>query len=127
MIGQAVLRPAGADADVDLRRWQSLALELRIIIGERGFASLYARSLHRAAVTYPWLAPEPPEDGEAFDLLTARLRTQPAEVAHAASAALLNIFIDTLIVLIGELLTDSILRKAWGDDVVNQAGTEHRT
>ena len=38
-----------------------------------------------------------------------------------------QIFIDTLIILIGELLTNSILRTAWGDDVVNDAGTEHRT
>ncbi len=124
MIGQAVRRPG---TDVDIGLWVTLARELRAIIGERGFASLYARSLHHAALSFPWLASEPTQTGDAFALLAARLKAQPAGDAHAASAALLNIFIDTLIVLIGELLTDSILRKAWGEDVVNQARTEYRT
>jgi hypothetical protein len=127
MIGQAVRRAPGSDDDVDLRLWQSLALELRVIIGERGFESMYARSLHLAAAASPWLASETAQSGDAFALLAARLKQRPAAEAQAASAALLNIFIDTLIVLIGELLTYSILRKAWGDDVVNQAATEHRT
>jgi hypothetical protein len=127
MIGQAVRRAPGSDDDVDFRLWHSLALELRVIIGERGFESLYARSLHLAAADHPWLEPEPAKSGDPFALLAARLKQRPAAEAHAASAALLNIFIDTLIILIGELLTYSILRKAWGDDVVNQAATEHRT
>ncbi len=127
MIGHAVRRLPDADADTDLRLWESLASTLRTIIGERGFDSLYARSLHRAGADYPWLAPQAQAGGTAFQLLTLQLKGQPPAEAEAASAALLNIFIDTLIILIGELLTDSILRKAWGDDVVNQAGQEHRT
>ncbi len=127
MISQAVRRVPGSDDDVDLRLWDNLALELRVIIGERGFESLYARSLHHAAAALPWLATQPPQSGDPFTLLTSRLKQRPAAEAQVASAALLNIFIDTLIILIGELLTYSILRKAWGDDVVNQAATEHRT
>ena len=127
MISQAVRRVPGSDDDVDLRLWDNLALELRVIIGERGFESLYARSLHHAAAASPWLATQPPQSGDPFALLTSRLKQRPAAEAQVASAALLNIFIDTLIILIGELLTYSILRKAWGDDVVNQAATEHRT
>lgn len=127
MIGHAVRRLPNADVDIDIRLWESLAIELRAIIGERGFASLYARSLHRAAAAYPWLAAQPQAGGAAFELLGLQLKGHEAAEAEAASAALLNIFIDTLIILIGELLTYSILRKAWGDDVVNQAGQEHRT
>ncbi len=108
--------------------WERLATELSPIIGERGFASLYARSLHRAGLEFPWLAPHPPEaPADAFKLLASNLKECAPAEAQAASAALLIIFTDTLILLIGELLTNSILRKAWGDDVVNNAGTEHRT
>jgi hypothetical protein len=127
MIRRAVRRLPNADAGVDIALWEGLAIELRAIIGERGFDSLYARSMHRATAAFPWLAAPPQPDGNAFGLLAACLQAQDAATAEAASAALLNIFIDTLIILIGELLTDSILRKAWGDAVVNQAGQEHRT
>jgi hypothetical protein len=127
MIGQAVRRLPNADADADILLWESLATELRAIIGEGGFDSLYARSLHQAAASFPWLAAPPQADGNAFRLLALRLKAQEAAAAQAANATLLTIFIDTLIILIGELLTDSILRKAWGEDVVNQAGQEHRT
>lgn len=128
MIEQAVRRLPGAPADISILLWEGLASELRVIIGERGFESLYARSLFRASTTVAWLAPQPPQpSADAFRLLAARLKAREPAEAQAASAVLLNIFSDTLILLIGELLTTSILRKAWGDDVVNHAGTEHRT
>jgi hypothetical protein len=128
MIEQAVRRRSGAHADISILLWESLAAELRVIIGERGFESLYARSLFRASTTIAWLAPHPPQAcADAFRLLAARLTAREPADAQTASAVLLNIFTDTLILLIGELLTNSILRKAWGDDVVNHAATEHRT
>jgi hypothetical protein len=128
MIERAVLRRPDTQADISIGMWESLATELRTIIGERGFELLYARSLERAGAQFPWLAPHPPQAaGDAFALLTASLNARAPAEAHAASAAFLNVFTDTLILLIGELLTNSLLRKAWGDDVVNNAGTEHRS
>lgn len=128
MIAQAVRRLPDAHADASILLWQSLAAELRAIIGERGFESLYARSLYRAGAAYPWLEPHPPQaSDEAFELLAARLHGREPADAHAASAALLTIFTDTLILLIGDLLTNTILRTAWGDDIVDGAGTEQRT
>jgi hypothetical protein len=44
--------------------------------------------------------------------------------AGEASIALLIAFIDILALLIGELLTTSILRAAWGDDALDIAGKE---
>jgi hypothetical protein len=127
MIERAVLRRHDAQADISVLLWESLAAELRVIIGERGFESLYARSLHQAGAQFPWLAPRSPQAaGDAFKLLATRLNAREPAEAQAASAALLNVFTDTLILLIGELLTNGLLRKAWGDDVVNNAGTEHR-
>ena len=126
MIERAVLRRHDTQADISVLLWESLATELRVIIGERGFESLYARSLHRACAQFPWLAPHPPQAaGDAFRLLATRLNAREPAEAQAASAAFLNVFTDTLILLIGELLTNGLLRKAWGDDVMNNAGTEH--
>ncbi|MBC7455464.1 MAG: hypothetical protein H7335_17570 [Massilia sp.] len=131
MIGRAVLRRPDAQADASIWLWKSLATELSLIIGKRGFESLYARSLSRAGAEYAWLRALPAlpaqAGGDAFERLGANLLTREAGEAHAASAALLCTFTDILIVLIGELLTISILRKAWGDDVVDNAETEHPT
>lgn len=128
MIAQAVRGSPRGQADVSVLLWENLAAELSLIIGERGFESLYSRSLYRAGAEFAWLAPHPPKAPvDAFRLLASRLKGREMAEAQAASAALLNIFTDTLILLIGELLTNSILRKAWGDDVVDHAGPEHRT
>jgi hypothetical protein len=128
MIEQAVRRRSGAPLDASILLWEGLAAELVPVIGERGFASLYSRSLFRACTRFPWLGlPGEGAGDETFPMLAARLvPTDPAEAAHAC-AGLLIIFIDTLILLIGELLTNSILSQAWGDDLVNIAGTEHRS
>ncbi|MDB5906967.1 MAG: hypothetical protein JWP34_1081 [Massilia sp.] len=126
MIEQAVLRLSAAPLDASILLWEALAAELIPVIGERGFASLYSRSLFRACTKFPWLAGERASD-ETFPMLAARLvPNDPAEAANAC-AGLLIIFTDTLILLIGELLTNSILSQAWGDDLVNIAGTEHRS
>jgi hypothetical protein len=128
MIERAVRAPPKGGADIGIILWERLAAELTVIIGDRGFASLYSRSINDAGAEFAWLEPQsrrPPFN--AFKLLASVLETRAPAEAQAANAAVLNIFIDTLIVLIGELVTNSILREAWGDDVVNDAGTEHRT
>ena len=128
MIERAVRSLPQAHADAGVMLWEGLTAELTLIIGERGFASLYSRSLHRAGAQFAWLAPHPPQaTADALRLLGASLAMRAPAEAQAANGALLNVFIDTLIILIGELLTNSILRAAWGDDVVNDAGTEYRT
>ncbi|MBC7454420.1 MAG: hypothetical protein H7335_12075 [Massilia sp.] len=128
MIERAVRPLSQEHADASVVLWGSLAAELSAIIGERGFASLYSRSLNQAGARFAWLAPHPPmASPDAFRLLASNLKTRAPAEAHAVNSAMLNIFIDTLIILIGELVTNNILRSAWGDDVVNDAGTEHRT
>lgn len=128
IIERAVRRLPQPHADGSVMLWGGLAAELTVIIGERGFASLYSRSLYQAGVQFAWLAPHPPKAAaDAFKLLASSLEMRAPAEAQAANGALLNIFIDTLTILIGELLTNTILRTAWGDDVVTDAGTEHRT
>ncbi|MGK5042229.1 hypothetical protein ACQ4WQ_17970 [Janthinobacterium sp. GB1R12] len=124
-IEHALLREPGAVVDVSIRLWEQLATELNQIIGERGVESMYARSLHQSQKQFNWLTPHPPQAlAAAMTALRASLQGQADEVACAASTAMMMHFINTLILLIGELLTNSILLKAWGDDVVNNAGTE---
>lgn len=110
-----------AIAEVSIRLWERLARELVSIIGERGFQSLYSRSLHLAGATFPWLEINSSlqQNSSGFADLKKCLAGQDSTEASEASAALLIIFIDILALLIGELLTASILRLAWGDDVLD--------
>lgn len=123
-IALAVRRDAGAAVNTPAL-WQQLADQLTPIIGNSGFNALYLRSLHMARTAHGWL---PQHDllptSAALSLLQQALRQHDEDDASAASITLLNTFIDTLILLIGELLTSSILREAWGDDVMNYPGTE---
>ena len=106
--------------------WERLASELTSIIGEGGFQSLYSRSVHLTSAGFPWMVLSHPwqrTDSRFADLKVSfegRSFTETSE----ASIALLVTFIDILAVLIGELLTTSILRSAWGDDALDIAGKE---
>lgn len=99
--------------------WQSLALALGKIIGDQGFESLFFRCVWQSEAAYPWLASH--VDAKAIDHLAACLATRDPAQAEQASLELLNLFTDTLILLIGELVTNRILLAAWGtlavDDV----------
>jgi hypothetical protein len=126
MIEKAVMQRPEALVAVTLHLWERLSFELTSIIGEGGFQSLYARSVHLVRVRYPWIVPihsSQPSDS-AFASLKSCLEERDLTEGNEASVALLSTFIDILIVLIGELLTTSILRSAWGDDVVDIAGKE---
>jgi hypothetical protein len=125
MIEHALLRDPGAVVDVSIGLWQQLAAALNQIIGERGVESMFARSLHQGQKQFAWLTLHPPQVLEtAMSTLRCDLLAQSVPLAVAASTAMLMHFITTLMLLIGELLTNSILLQAWGDKVVNHAGTE---
>ena len=125
-IRAVILQRPDAIGSVTLHLWESLAYELASIIGEGGFQSLYARSVHLTRKSFPWidLNPSSIPTVSRFVNLKNCLEERDFRVACEASITLLNIFIDILIVLIGELLTTSILCSAWGDDAMNIAGTE---
>ena len=115
-----------AMVEVSVHLWERLAIELISIIGEGGFQSLYSRSIHLASATYPWLAPSriPQQTKSRFEGLKISLEGQDPAKASEASITLLTTFVDILAVLIGELLTTSILRSAWGDDALDSAAKE---
>lgn len=106
--------------------WTSLASELIPIIGEAGFAIIYVRSLHLNQPAFPWLPVEPvPKQADSlFTSLTTSLNERThAETAEACQALLIT-FTDVLVVLIGEPITTSILRAAWGDDTPETTSKE---
>jgi len=90
-------------------------LALSPIVGQRGMAALYKRSLHISRPMHPWL-PTAAEAAEAeMDLadLTAALATRTSADTAAAGAQLLESFRALLTTLIGESLTERLLRPVW--------------
>jgi len=122
MIERRIMRrPETVTADT-LVLWQQLTVELVAIIGRSGFDTLYARSIHLVRAEHPWLA-EGSDPG--FERLKICLEGQQLAAAGAASTALLTLFTDTLIQLIGSPLTTTILHSAWGRDTADNAAKGH--
>jgi hypothetical protein len=103
---------AAQAASIAVTTWSAMDAALSPIIGQRGFAALYKRSLQLTRVEFPCLAAV--QDGvlqlAEFSVLHAVLAQQPSATAAAASAALLESFHDLLTTLIGQSLTDRLLR-----------------
>lgn len=85
------------------------------IIGPRGVAALFHRSLHLAGQGQPSLAAVHPGTPTVMDLgpLRVQLSAQSPADAAAAGALLLHTFHELLGTLIGTSLTDRLLRSAW--------------
>jgi hypothetical protein len=88
---------------------------LSTVIGQRGSAALYERSLHLAQAAYPWLgaAYESAAEPRRFGALHAALVQQTPEHAAAAHDFLLHTFVTLLTDLIGASLTRRLLQAAW--------------
>lgn len=109
---------AGADAGQIAREsvaaWEAIHRAMAPVIGPRGSAALYHRTLHVGRATYPWLAAPcdtPAEPGD-FDPLQRALASQSPAQAAAAHDAMLLAFLDLLATLIGEPLTARLLQGA---------------
>jgi len=86
------------------------------IIGRRGVAALYKRSVHLSSRTYSWLAAGT-EEGVATSMdvasLTSLLARQTSADAAAAGTLLLQTFHTLLTTLVGPSLTERLLRSVW--------------
>jgi hypothetical protein len=108
----------GADvqriADSAVVVWQELDAALSPIIGRRGVAALFKRSVLLTAPAHPSLvaAHWDVETGGDFESLRASLKQQSVAHAIATNGALLRQFVDLLIALIGESLTSRLLQSA---------------
>jgi hypothetical protein len=114
-------------ADSAIYLWEQMAAKIISIIGESGFNSLYARSVTLTQSTFPWLASREMSfqtDDHRFAELRISFEKQASEQISEANCLILITFTDILASLIGEQLTASILRSAWGNDASNIAGKE---
>ncbi len=115
---QAPLIPQAEDrvlalrvADAAVTAWRELDAALSPIIGQRGVAALYQRSLYLTRIDYPWLAgvhQATVRAGEFAPLHTV-LSQQTSATAAGACSALLATFRDLLTRLIGASLTEGLL------------------
>lgn len=115
-------------ADVAVSLWEPMATKIIEIVGEGGFNSLYARSVFITHPTYSWLdthAPSTSPNHRFMELKTSFERQTSAHASAANSLLLIN-FTDILAVLIGEHLTMSILRSAWGNDAFEKVDKEFK-
>ncbi len=106
---------AGQIADAIVALWQEIDQALHPIIGHRGVAALFNRSLHLAAADYPWLAIGHRGVPAAVDpsALKAALAKQAAAEAAAAGVALFQSFHGLLASMVGASLTDRLLHSVW--------------
>lgn len=108
--------PAGGNshqvADAALATWNGIQAALSPIIGDRGLEALYRRSLYLARTAFPCLADAEPRlaGGSDFEALHTMLARQSDTDAAGASAHLLQTFHDLLASLIGQPLTQQLLR-----------------
>lgn len=97
--------------------WQDIDATLRPILGQRGVASLYRRSLHLTSARHSWLASMPDGMQATLDLSTleAALAAQGNIDAAAGGGDLLQAFHELLASLVGTSLTEQLLRSIWAN------------
>lgn len=109
----------GADAaqiaDLVASVWQQIEGALTPIIGQRGIAALYRRSLHLIATAHPWLGRLQEGDPPTVDItaLKSAIAQQGGADAAAGGGALLQTFHELLASLVGPSLTGRLLAAAW--------------
>ena len=115
-------------ADAAINLWEQMATQIISIVGKGGFNSLYARSVFLTQSTFPWLAASSlsPQTDCRFAELKMSFEGQTPAQASEANSLLLITFTGILASLIGEQLTTSILRLAWGDDASDRADKEFK-
>jgi len=96
--------------------WREINASLSPILGERGVAAIYKRSLYLAA-DYPWLMRMHQDIDGSIDLdaLGSVLSEQSSTDASAAGRALLESFYSLLTTLIGTSLTERLFRAVWAN------------
>jgi len=106
---------AGAVAEATLSVWHQVAGRLAPVIGTGGVDALFRRSLHLTSANFPWLAISDDAGNNAALLASfkARLASRETDTAVEAGHALLVIFTELLASLIGESLTERLLRPVW--------------
>ncbi len=95
--------------------WGEVDGALFPIIGRRGVAALYNRSLHLCEAGYPWLSEGHRGGLNAMDTdaLRTTLASRTSEAAAQAAAAHFQSFQELLASLVGPRLTERLLGSVW--------------
>jgi hypothetical protein len=114
-------------ADATLEAWQAIESALAPIIGQRGVAALYKRSVHLNRRTRPCLdaALETTEPLLGLVSLRAAMAQQSADDAAAIGGELLQTFHELLTTLVGPSLTERLLRSVWTDFLSGPPAQDH--
>jgi hypothetical protein len=100
-------------AEATAAAWQQIDAMLSPIVGRRGVAALYRRSLQLAGSAHPWLVHEgTPEEIDLAALQSVIAQQGSAQAANGGNA-LLQTFYRLLASLIGPSLTERLLRSVW--------------
>ena len=102
-------------ADATFAAWQGIDSALTPIIGQRGVAALYKRSLHLNLRARPCLAAAIDGAQALLDLgpLKSTMAQQSADDAAAIGGDILQTFYELLTTLVGPSLTARLLRPVW--------------
>ncbi|MEO7007621.1 MAG: hypothetical protein ABI156_00600 [Caldimonas sp.] len=128
-LGYGAAAGAGADAGsvavAAVRALRLLLAELEPLVGSQAVRALYTRSLHLTRARFGWPAAEAAESlAEALTGLQQNLGARVPADARRAGATLLNTFADLLVSLIGDPLTQRLLRSAWGSPSADKSSEE---
>jgi hypothetical protein len=106
---------ATAIAEAALGTWRLVAIRLAPVIGTLGVDVLFNRSLHLTSAAFPWLsiAWDHEDNATVLASLKARLEGSEKDAAAEASYTLLVTFIELLMSMIGESLTERLLSRVW--------------
>ncbi len=74
---------------------------------------LFARALHLAGATFPWLSSDDEPADRLEAIVRARLEAQPVAVAFEAGCTVLQILAQLVSDLIGEPLSERLLTPVW--------------
>lgn len=104
-------------ASAVIATWQEIEDVLAPVIGLRGVAALYQRSLYLTRSAYPWMSTSFKGGQTQMDLdaLHALLSLQTHANALAGGCHLLHAFNGLLTSLVGPLLTERLLRSVWAN------------
>jgi hypothetical protein len=92
--------------------WRDIDATLAPIVGHRGVAALFHRTLHLIRHDHPWLAASHQNVADPVDFaaLHSALSQRTSDDIVAANGALLGRFLELLASLIGESLSERLLR-----------------
>jgi hypothetical protein len=106
--------------------WREIDAALSPVLGHRGVAALYQRTLHVSSAAYPWLAAVLDGAKPAIDPapLGSLLATRTGAEATACGSHLLQQFHGLLETLLGASLTGRLLEPVWGPAPAARAAKE---